>query len=240
MCGRNKWKKGLLSIGLTAVCFLAVPSGVYASENAQIENPQTEGAGNYVGGAGVTFASVPQVENTDTSPQSNDTTATEDDALKTKQGEAKAELENHMQYLKNLYGLDDAGVARLKTVYDNAIKQIDAAEKAEEVTGYADTAITALDNVAVSYLNSQNNITSSDTSNIKNDNQDRIINDDDRAAADEDMLYYMNSLKVRYRLDEKVMENLRKVFDSAVYYIANTDMTVGELAAYVTTTKSNM
>ena len=46
---------------------------------------------------------------------------------------------------------------------------------------------------------------------------DRVITDEDRADADEDMLYYMQSLEVRYHLDEKVMESLHKVFDSAVY-----------------------
>ena len=69
---------------------------------------------------------------------------------------------------------------------------------------------------------------------------DRVITDDDRADADADMLYYMQSLEVRYKLDEKVMENLHKVFDSAVYYIANTEMTLTELWAYVSSTKSSM
>ena len=36
MCKRNKWKKGILGVGLAAACFLAVPSGAYAT--------QTEGA----------------------------------------------------------------------------------------------------------------------------------------------------------------------------------------------------
>ncbi len=69
---------------------------------------------------------------------------------------------------------------------------------------------------------------------------DRVITDDDRADADEDMLYYMQSLEVRYQLDEKVMENLHKVFDSAVYYIANTEMSLTELWAYVASVKSSM
>lgn len=73
-----------------------------------------------------------------------------------------------------------------------------------------------------------------------NRTSDRLINDDDRAAADEDMLYYMQSLEVRYKLDEKVMEKLHKVFDSAVYYIANTEMSVTELWSYVSSTKGNM
>ncbi len=75
---------------------------------------------------------------------------------------------------------------------------------------------------------------------VINRTSDRLINDDDRADADEDMLYYMRSLEVRYKLDEKVMENLHKVFDSAVYYIANTEMSVTELWGYVSQAKSNM
>ena len=69
---------------------------------------------------------------------------------------------------------------------------------------------------------------------------DHVINDDDRAKADEDMLYYMQSLEVRYNLDAKVMEKLHKVFDSAVYYIANTQMSITEMWAYVAQTKSLM
>ena len=48
-------------------------------------------------------------------------------------------------------------------------------------------------------------------------NSDRVITDDDRFDADEDLLYYMQSLEVKYHLDEKMMESLHKVFDSAVY-----------------------
>lgn len=72
------------------------------------------------------------------------------------------------------------------------------------------------------------------------DESGRTITDHDRFNADEDLLYYMQSLEVRYRLDAKVMENLHKVFDSAVYYIANTDMTVAELQSYVAQTKGNL
>ncbi len=72
------------------------------------------------------------------------------------------------------------------------------------------------------------------------DDGSRIINDDDRFDADADLLYYMQSLEVRYRLDETMMENLHKAFDSAVYYIANTEMTVSELEAYVASTKGTL
>ncbi|MDE7232951.1 MAG: hypothetical protein K2N37_07770 [Lachnospiraceae bacterium] len=69
---------------------------------------------------------------------------------------------------------------------------------------------------------------------------DRVITDDDRADADADLLYYMQSLEVRYHLDEKVMEGLHKLFDSAVYYIANTEMSLTELWSYVSSVKGNM
>lgn len=69
---------------------------------------------------------------------------------------------------------------------------------------------------------------------------DRVITDDDRFDADEDLLYYMKSLEVRYHLDEKVMEGLHKVFDSAVYYIANTEMSLTEMWSYVNSVKSSM
>lgn len=71
-------------------------------------------------------------------------------------------------------------------------------------------------------------------------NSDRVITDDDRFDADEDLLYYMQSLEVKYHLDEKMMESLHKVFDSAVYYIANTEMSLTEMWAYVNSVKSSM
>ncbi|MBD5453119.1 MAG: hypothetical protein HDR30_02175 [Lachnospiraceae bacterium] len=226
MCRKNKWKKGLLSIGLAAVCFLAVPSGVYAEDGIS-----TEKAGNAIiaGGAGTPSVSTLQADNSqEIAP------ITQADASPSEKDKAKAELQEYMNSLKTLYGLDDEGMARLQGVYEAAKTDIEKRTD-DSLPEFVKTTKAAMENVAYAYI-----INKTDTSNIKTDNPDRIINDDDRAAADEDMLYYMNSLKVRYRLDEKVMENLQKVFNSAVYYIANTDMTVGELAAYVTTTKGNM
>ncbi len=69
---------------------------------------------------------------------------------------------------------------------------------------------------------------------------DRVITDDDRADADADLLYYMQSLEVRYHLDEKVMERLDKLLDSAVYYVANTEMSLTERWCYVSSVKGNM
>lgn len=81
---------------------------------------------------------------------------------------------------------------------------------------------------------------SGNTVTYQNHVSDRTITDDDRSEADENMLYYMQSLEVRYQLDQKVMENLHKLFDSAVYYIANTEMSVTDLWSYVSKTESNM
>ena len=88
-----------------------------------------------------------------------------------------------------------------------------------------------------------NNNTSNNTETVTNNNDNgdsRIINDDDRADADEDLYYYMQSLEIRYHLDAKVMENLHNLFNSAVYYIANTDMTVAQLWSYVSSVKGQM
>lgn len=81
---------------------------------------------------------------------------------------------------------------------------------------------------------------SSNSTRTINRTSDNVITDDDRADADEDMLYYMNSLKTKYRLDEKMAENVQKTFDSAVYYIANTEMSLTEMWAYVAQAKSAM
>lgn len=208
MCKKQIWKRGLLSLGLAAMCFLAEPAGmwVYATEGAQ--PPGTEGQPAYA-----------------------------DEARK---DAAKQTLQEHMGSLRNLYNLDEEGVSRLNSVYEAAKEEINKTPRTEaELDAYVVTTKSVMENVAYAYINSKND-TSDDDSNIKVDNPDRIINDDDRGDADADLLYYMQSLEVRYHLDEKVMENLHKVFDSAVYYIANTEMTVGELAAYVSSTKGSM
>ncbi len=143
-----------------------------------------------------------------------------------------------MQDLKTIYNLNDEGMAKLNSVYKAAEADINNNARTEaKLNEFVATTKSALENVAYLHINNNND---NSGSNIKTDDPDRIINDDDRGDADGDLLHYMESLEVRYRLDEKVMENLHKVFDSAVYYIANTEMTVGELAAYVSSTKSNM
>ncbi len=70
--------------------------------------------------------------------------------------------------------------------------------------------------------------------------ENRIIDDDDRSYADEDMLNYKRSLEVKYSPNEVAKEKMEDIFSSAVYYIANTDMTLGELNSYVSGVKSDL
>lgn len=84
------------------------------------------------------------------------------------------------------------------------------------------------------------NNSSTDNTQYVQRTSDRVITDDDRGDADKDLLFYMQSLEVKYHLDEKMMESLHKVFDSAVYYIANTEMSLTELWSYVSSVKSSM
>lgn len=64
------------------------------------------------------------------------------------------------------------------------------------------------------------------------------ITDADRSWADEVLLNKVNSLKVQYALENaKVLD---EIFNSAVYYIAYTDMTKTALESYVTSVQSTM
>lgn len=80
--------------------------------------------------------------------------------------------------------------------------------------------------------------TTIDTAADKN-GTDRIDNDD-RSNADADMYHYMNSLMVQYTLNETQYNKMQDLFNSAVYYIANTDMTVAQLETYVAGVKTQM
>ena len=240
MCKKQIWKRGLLSLGLAAMCFLAEPAGmwVYATEDAQ--TPGTEGQ---PADAAVTQPPEMQSEDIPPEPSQNEISGISPqsgEATEEQKNAAKQSLQSYMGDLKTIYNLDDEGMAKLNTVYKAAEADITNNVRTEAaLNDFVVTTKSALENVAYLHINSKND-TSDDDSNIKVDNPDRIINDDDRGDADADLLYYMQSLEVRYHLDEKVMENLHKVFDSAVYYIANTEMTVGELAAYVSSTKGSM
>ncbi len=209
---------------------------VYATEGAQ--PPGTEGQP-----ADETATQPLETPPADTPPEpsQNETSGKElIQATEEQKNAAKQSLQSYMGDLKTIYNLDDEGMAKLNTVYKAAEADITNNVRTEAaLNDFVVTTKSALENVAYLHINSKND-TSDDDSNIKVDNPDRIINDDDRGDADADLLYYMQSLEVRYHLDEKVMENLHKVFDSAVYYIANTEMTVGELAAYVSSTKGSM
>ena len=66
------------------------------------------------------------------------------------------------------------------------------------------------------------------------------IDDLNRSDADADLYHYMNSLMVQYDLNGTQYQDLQDLFNSAVYYIANTDMTIAQLEAYVAGVKANM
>lgn len=70
-------------------------------------------------------------------------------------------------------------------------------------------------------------------------NEDRI-DDSDRTNADNTLYYYMNSLTVQYNLNSVQLKKLNDVFNSAVYYIANTTMTKSQLENYVASTQKAM
>lgn len=75
---------------------------------------------------------------------------------------------------------------------------------------------------------------------ILDDDSSRIIDDSDRSYADEDMMYFKRSLELKYSLSEVAKDKIEDIFNSAVYYIAYTDMTLGELNSYVSNAKSEM
>lgn len=227
MCLRKLWKKGLLTLAVAGMCLVTAPSVNVV--NAAEQGPgQTEAPGN----TGETGGE------TDTSKK-----VTGDDIAAAKKG-----LEDYMQSLKASYKLDENAMQSLQKVVDNAFSNIKPAESTKDdleqaVSAAKSTMLAA----AVAIAANQNQTTPTQSpanqaaaAQTTQDAGSRIINDNDRSEADEDLYYYMLSLERRYNLDKKVMENLHKVFDSAVFYIANTDMTVAELQTYVSSVKGNM
>ncbi len=92
-------------------------------------------------------------------------------------------------------------------------------------------------------VNSENSGNNSGNEGISDNNvvpAGHKITDSDRGRADEELKNHMDSLKVRYNLDSYYVKLLEKSFYSAVYYIANTEMTESELWAYVSRAKADM
>ena len=67
-----------------------------------------------------------------------------------------------------------------------------------------------------------------------------VITDDDRADADAQLKAHMDSILKRTNPDEYTLKKLNDTFYSAVYYIANTEMSVSELWAYVGEMKAKL
>lgn len=60
-----------------------------------------------------------------------------------------------------------------------------------------------------------------------------VITDDDRADADAQLKAHVDSILKRTHPDEYTLKKLNDTLYSAIYYIANTEMSVGELWSYV-------
>lgn len=67
-----------------------------------------------------------------------------------------------------------------------------------------------------------------------------VITDDDRAEADEMLKNHMDSILKRTNPDEYTLQKLNDTFYSAVYYIANTELSVSELWSYVSEMKAKL
>lgn len=213
MCLRKLWKKGLLTLAIVGTCFLAVPSGSYVVNATENEGSQ---------------------DNDDPTPAQTHTVTVVSGSVIDGNSYAKDSIV--------VITADAPAAGKVFSKWTTESAGVAFADDSSSITTFkmpdADVTVTA------TYKNAKSaNATDGSANNTTQTAQDdtsRIITDNDRADADEDLYYYMTSLERRYKLDKKVMQNLHQVFDSAVYYIANTDMTVGELNSYVSSVKSNM
>ena len=69
---------------------------------------------------------------------------------------------------------------------------------------------------------------------------DRVITDDDRAEADAQLKYHVDSILKRTNPDEYTLQKLNDTLYSAYYYIANTELSVSELWSYVSEMKGKL
>lgn len=67
-----------------------------------------------------------------------------------------------------------------------------------------------------------------------------VITDDDRADADAQLKAHVDSILKRTHPDEYTLKKLNDTLYSAIYYIANTEMSVGELWSYVGEMKAKL
>ena len=82
--------------------------------------------------------------------------------------------------------------------------------------------------------------TSTSENNIVDRSSPYLITDDDRADADAQLKFHMDSILKRTNPDEYTLKKLNDTFYSAVYYIANTEMSVSELWSYVAEMKGKL
>ena len=221
MCLRKLWKKGLVTLAVAGMCFATVPSlNVVNAAEPGTGQTGTENSGNTEG----------------TVSEGIESKAVTEDNIAT----AKKELDDCTLSLKDTYKLDEKAMQNLQKLVDNAISYIKSSNMTvEEMNQYVAMTKLVMESAAASATNqnqttqAQSPATQPSAVQTTQDTDSRSISDNDRSDADEDLYYYMLSLERRYNLDKKVMQNLHQVFDSAVFYIANTYMTVSELCSYV-------
>lgn len=94
---------------------------------------------------------------------------------------------------------------------------------------------------AVPFQGNAGRVTASSTSgNTIDRSSPNVITDDDRADADAQLKAHVDSILKRTHPDEYTLKKLNDTLYSAIYYIANTEMSVGELWAYVGEMKAKL
>ena len=223
MCLRKVWKKGLMTLAVAGMCFATVPSVNVVNASEPVADTGTD-----------------NTVNTLDDPVTGHTVTV-----------AGGSVVGGNTYAKDSIVIITADAPASGKVFSKWTTQSQGvvfADESASLTTFkmpdSDVTVTAnYDNepkTPSSSNNSTPNTNGSQNSQNTQDTDSRIITDNDRSDADEDLYYYMLSLERKYNLDKKVMQNLHQVFDSAVFYIANTDMTVAELWSYVSSVKGNM
>lgn len=82
--------------------------------------------------------------------------------------------------------------------------------------------------------------TSGNTTERVERSSDRVITDDDRAEADAQLKYHVDSILKRTNPDEYTLQKLNDTLYSAYYYIANSELSVSELWSYVSEMKGKL
>ncbi|MCM1049720.1 MAG: hypothetical protein NC433_14985 [Clostridiales bacterium] len=243
----NLWKKGILGLGMAAAFFAVLQCGisVYATETEPTttepieQSDTTEASGDKANGAsGTTGVGTGSNDFGNKLTESVGSPVATDDDNDEEKEKAKEDIQNYKHSLEIKYSMSDAAKQKLKNICDGAIYYIDTMENNEGLKDYVAKTKSEMESAATTVDNSKTDKTESAATTTNDTN--RTINDDDRGRADEEMFNYKRSLEIRYSPNDVAKQKLEDIFSSAVWYIANTDMTLSELDSYVSETKGKM